>query len=137
MRGGERRSEQLSKQGRSRTYVVVKVHEVGDHLDVGVVDPGLADDLLQHVSQPRREDEDGHAVLLQAVEELLVAVPVSNATRRAEVRPGWGKTGGGSPAHACRLWVHAAYLRAASDSLTTSTSLSFSNRCSTSSEWEV
>lgn len=89
-----------------------------------MVDPSLVDDLLQHVSQPGRENEDGHAVLLQAVEELLVAVPVSNATRKNEASLGG-------------VCVGAAYLRAASDSLTTSTSLSFSNRCSTSSVWEV
>lgn len=58
-----------------RTHIVIKVHEVGDHLDVGVVDASLVDDLLQHITQPSREDEDGHVVLLQAVEELLVAVP--------------------------------------------------------------
>lgn len=61
--------------GVMRTYVVIKVHEVGDDLDVRVVDASLADDFLQHVAQPSREDEDRHAVLLQAVEELLVAVP--------------------------------------------------------------
>lgn len=61
--------------GRTSTHVFVKVHEVGDDLDVGVVDSGLADDLLQHVAQAGGEDEDGHVVLLQAVKELLVSLP--------------------------------------------------------------
>lgn len=45
-----------------------------------MVDASLVDDLLQHVTQPSREDEDGHVVLLQAVEKLLVAVPVKHNT---------------------------------------------------------
>lgn len=57
------------------THVVVKVHEVGDHFDVGVVNPGLSDDLLQDVAQAGREDEDGYVVLVEAVKELLVAFP--------------------------------------------------------------
>ena len=49
---------------RGGTHVFIEVHEVGDDLDVGVVDSGLADDLLQHVAQAGGEDEDGHIVLL-------------------------------------------------------------------------
>lgn len=61
----------------NKTHVVVEVHEVGDDLDVGVVDSGLADDFLQDVAQTGREDEDGNVVLLQAVKELLKAFPES------------------------------------------------------------
>lgn len=61
----------------NKTHVVVEVHEVGDDLDVGVVDSGLADDFLQDVAQTGREDEDGDVVLLQAVKELLKAFPES------------------------------------------------------------
>ena len=55
---------------------LVKVHVVRDDLDVGVEDTCLADHLFQHVPQPRREDEQGDSVLVEAVEELLVAFPV-------------------------------------------------------------
>lgn len=65
-----------------RTHVVVEVHEVGDDLDVGVVDSGLADDFLQDVAQAGGEDEDRHIVLLQAVEELLKAFPDTQQTWR-------------------------------------------------------
>lgn len=48
-----------------------------------MVDPGLVDDLLQDVAQAGGEDEDGDVVLLQAVEELLVAFPETQHTHRS------------------------------------------------------
>lgn len=60
---------------RGKTHIVVKVHEVRHDPDIGVVDPSLADDFLQNVTQPSREDEDRHIVLMQTVEEMLIAFP--------------------------------------------------------------
>lgn len=60
-----------------RTHIFIKVHEVGDDLDVGVVDSGLMENFLQDVSQAGREDEDRYVVLVQPVEELLKAFPGS------------------------------------------------------------
>ena len=71
----------MSKTGGRGTHILVKVHEVGDHLDVWVIDPGLADDLLQDVAQSGREDEHGHVVLMEAVKELLVSLPVEKRGR--------------------------------------------------------
>lgn len=65
-----------------RTHIVVEVHEVGDDLDVGVVDSGLADDFLQDVTKAGGEDEDRHIVLMQPVEELLIAFPDTKQTQR-------------------------------------------------------
>lgn len=65
-----------------RTHIVVEVHEVGDDLDVGVVDSGLADDFLQDVTKASGEDEDRHVVLMQPVEELLIAFPDTKQTQR-------------------------------------------------------
>ena len=56
-------------------YILIKIHEVGDHFDVGMVDPCLANDLLQHVAQASGEDEHGHVVLKEPVKELLIALP--------------------------------------------------------------
>lgn len=64
-----------------RTHIVVEVHEVGDDFDVGVVDAGLVDDFLQDITQACREDEDRHFVLMQAVKELLIAVPEREDTK--------------------------------------------------------
>lgn len=64
-----------------RTHIVVEVHEVGDDLDVGVVDSGLADDFLQDVTKASGEDEDRHIVLMQPVEELLIAFPDTKQTQ--------------------------------------------------------
>lgn len=58
-----------------RTHIIIKVHEVGDDLDVGVVDSSLADDFFEDVAQASREDEDRHVMLLQAIKELLKAFP--------------------------------------------------------------
>lgn len=64
----------------NRTHIIIEIHEVGDDLDVGVVDSGLADDFLQHVTQASRKDEDRNIVLMQAVKELLVAFPDTKKT---------------------------------------------------------
>lgn len=46
-----------------------------------MVDSGLTDDFLQDVAQASGEDEDRHIVLLEAVEELLIAFPESEQTQ--------------------------------------------------------
>lgn len=58
------------------THRLIKVHVVGDDLDIWVEDLSLAYHLFQDVSYSSREDEQGDAVLIQVVEEILVAVPV-------------------------------------------------------------
>lgn len=62
------------------TYFVIKVHEVRDDLDIRVVNASLADDFLQHIPQTRRENEDRHVVLVQAIKELLISF---SATKQA------------------------------------------------------
>lgn len=112
------------------THVVVKVHEVGNHLYVGVVDPSLPDDLFQDVAQAGRKDEDGHVVLVESVEELLVAFPDDTHGLVS------GLLGVTSSYQKCIILV-ISYLSAASDSRTTSDSFSRCRRCSTSSEWDL
>lgn len=51
-------------------------------------DGGLADHLLQDVAQAGREDEQRDAVVVQAVEELLVAVPVESPSHHWSPTPG-------------------------------------------------
>lgn len=58
------------------THRLVKVHVVGEDLDVGVVDVKLPNHLFQDVSDSSGEDEQRDAVLVQVVKEELVAVPV-------------------------------------------------------------
>lgn len=62
------------------THRLVKVHVVGEDFDVGVEDLGLADHLLQHVSDAGGEDEQRDAVLVQVVEEELVAFSVATTS---------------------------------------------------------
>lgn len=57
------------------THRFIEVHVVGEDVDVGVEDPGLANHLFQNVPDPSREDEQGHIVLVQMVEEELESVP--------------------------------------------------------------
>ncbi len=61
------------------THRLVKVHVVGEDFDVGVEDPGLANNLFQDVSYSGREDEQRDAVLVQVVEEELVTLPVKTS----------------------------------------------------------
>lgn len=58
------------------THTLIKVHVIGDDVDVGMENPSLADHLFQDVSYPSREDEQGDAVLMQVVKEELVVLPV-------------------------------------------------------------
>lgn len=62
------------------THRFIKVHVVGEHFDVGVEDPRLANNLLQNVSNPSREDEQWDTVLVQMVKEELEAIPVKTKT---------------------------------------------------------
>lgn len=124
------------------THILVKVHEVGDDFDVGVVDSGLVDDFLQDVAKASGEDEDRHIVLMQAVKELLEAIPEAKNTERDESVRHLFFCCGEQGLRTLRIYIQCSvssrawrsgYLSAASDSLTTSDSLSFSSRCSTSS----
>lgn len=62
-------------QSQSITHGVVKVHVVGDDVDVGVEDVVLVNHLLQDVSNPGRKYHQRDLVLRQAVEEHFVPVP--------------------------------------------------------------
>ena len=62
------------------THTFIEVHVVGEHFDVGVEDPGLANHLLQDVSYSSREDEQRDAVLMQVIKEELVALPVKTSS---------------------------------------------------------
>lgn len=61
----------------NRTHIDIKVHEVGHHFDIGVVDTSLFDNFLQHISQTRWKDKHWNAVRLQSVKELLIPFPVT------------------------------------------------------------
>lgn len=62
------------------THSFVKVHIVGDNLDVGMEHARLVDDLFQDISDAGGEDEQRDAVLVQVVEEELVTFPVEEHT---------------------------------------------------------
>lgn len=58
-----------------QAHVFVKVHVVRHDVDVGVEHLHLPDNLLQDVTNARREDEKGNVVLVEGVEERLVSLP--------------------------------------------------------------
>lgn len=57
------------------THSMVKVHVVGDDVDVWMEDVILSDHLLQDVADSRREDQQRHPLLSQTVEKHPVAFP--------------------------------------------------------------
>lgn len=57
------------------THVLIEIHVVGHDVDVGVQHFHLADDLLQDIPDARGEDEKGDVILVEGVEERLVALP--------------------------------------------------------------
>lgn len=74
-----------------KTYIVIEVHEVGNDLDVGVINGRLAHDFLKDISKTGREDEDRHVVLMQAIEELLITLSVTKHTELIYPSLGWSK----------------------------------------------
>lgn len=75
LRTSLKRMSRLSSLTVLHTHILIKVHEIRDHFDVGVVNSSLSDDLLQDVPQPGREDEHRNVVQMQPVEELLITLP--------------------------------------------------------------
>lgn len=69
------------------TYWLIKVHVVGEDVDVGVEDSSLPNHLFQDVSYPSGEDEQRDAVLMQVVEEELEALPAKAAARNSNTPP--------------------------------------------------
>lgn len=63
----------------SDTHCLIKVHVVGEDFDIGMEDTRLADHLLQDVSDPSREDEEGDANLIKVVKEHLEPFPVETS----------------------------------------------------------
>ena len=54
---------------------MVKVHVIGDDVDVGMEDMVLSDHLLQHITNASREDQQRDLVFVQVVKKLFVAIP--------------------------------------------------------------
>lgn len=61
--------------GRAVAHVLVEIHVIGHDVDVGVEHFHLADNLFQHVPDARGEDEKRDVILVEGVEERLVALP--------------------------------------------------------------
>lgn len=61
------------------THTVIKVHVVGHHVDVGVEDVGLTDNLLEDITNASREDEHGDAVLMQLIKQFIESIPRTEA----------------------------------------------------------
>lgn len=63
------------KGGCGPTHSLVKVHVVGDDVDVGMEDVVLSDHFLQDVSNTSREDQQRNLVLSETFKKHFVAVP--------------------------------------------------------------
>lgn len=61
--------------GSLHTHTVIEVHVVGHHIDIGVEDIGLTDNLLEDVTNTSREDEHGDVVLMQLIKQLIESIP--------------------------------------------------------------
>lgn len=58
-----------------QTYTVVKVHVVGDDMDIRMEDMVLSDHLLQDVSNTSWEDQKRNLLFRQTVKKQFVAIP--------------------------------------------------------------
>lgn len=121
----------------SQTYSLVKVHVVGDDVDIGMEDVVLSDHLLQNVSNTSGEDQQRDLLLRQMIKKHLVAVP-KETTQSDTIRHGVIE----ELYFLCRTMVlviikfeHDVYLSIALDSLTAWASMSFLILCWISSSW--
>lgn len=58
-----------------QTHSLVKVHVVGDDVDIGMEDEVLSNHLLQDISNTGREDQQRDLLLRQTVKKHFVAAP--------------------------------------------------------------
>lgn len=56
-------------------HIFIKVHVVRHNVDIGVEYLHLSDNFFQDITNARGKDEEGNAVLVEGVEERLVALP--------------------------------------------------------------
>lgn len=55
------------------TYVFIKIHEIGNHFDIRMVDPSLVDNFLKNVPNPSRKDEHRNIMFTELIKEVLVS----------------------------------------------------------------
>lgn len=64
-----------SQPKRDLAHIFVKIHVVRHNVDIGVEYFLLSDNFFQDITNARRKDEKGNAVLVEGVEERLVSLP--------------------------------------------------------------
>lgn len=55
------------------TYMFIKIHEIGNHFDIGMVDPSLVDDFLKNVPNPSRKYEHRNIMFTEFIKEVLIS----------------------------------------------------------------
>lgn len=55
------------------TYMFIKIHEIGNHFDIRMVDPSLVDDFLKNVSNPSRKYEHRNIMFTKFIKEVLIS----------------------------------------------------------------
>lgn len=55
------------------TYMFIKIHEIGNHFDIRMVDPSLVDDFLKNVPNPSRKYEHRNIMFTEFIKEVLIS----------------------------------------------------------------
>lgn len=56
----------------SHTYIFIKIHEIGNHFDIRMVDPSLVDYFLKNVANPSRKYEYRNIMFTELIKEVLI-----------------------------------------------------------------
>lgn len=55
------------------TYIFIKIHEIGNHFDIRMVDPSLVDNFLKNVPNPSRKYEHRNIMFTELIKEVLIS----------------------------------------------------------------
>lgn len=54
------------------TYIFIKIHKIGNHFDIRMVDSSLMDNFLKNVPNPGRKYEHGDIMFTELIKEVLI-----------------------------------------------------------------
>jgi len=75
----------FAKNGLFHTYIFIKIHEVGNHFDVRMVDSSLVDNFLKNVPDPSRKYEHRNIMFTELIKEVLIPFSVTQGVNTNQI----------------------------------------------------
>lgn len=67
------------------TYIFIKIHEIGNHFDIRMVDPSLVDNFFKNVANPSRKYEHRNIMFTELIKEVLVSFSVTQGVNTNQI----------------------------------------------------